>query len=109
MKEWFAKHREPLLVAMTNRKRDRLLLPRIDARLASLAQQLRQLEKKYQLPHQRVSARDLVSFGIKYPLDNRVYDYQYREHRHSPVRDVPSTLNYKPTPGGLQFKWNTRS
>lgn len=99
LKEWFAKHREPLLVAMTNRERDRLLLPRIDARLASLAQQLKRLEKKYQLPHQRVSARDLVSFGIKYPLDNRVYDYQYREHRHSPVRDVDG----EPLVGDTEF------
>lgn len=88
LKEWFAIHREPILIAITNRERDRLLLPRIDSRLASLAQQLKRLEKKYQLPHQRVSARDLVSFGIKYPLDNRVYDYQYREPRHSPVRDL---------------------
>ena len=85
--EWFVKHREPVQAAITNRDRDRLLLPRIDSRIFNLAQQLKRLEKKYQLPHQRVSARDLVAFGIKYPLDNRVYDYQYREPRHSPVRD----------------------
>ena len=24
-------------------------------------------------------------------------------------KGVPSTLNYKPSPGGLEFKWNTRS
>jgi len=86
--EWFAKNREPLLGAITTRERERLLLPRIDARISSLAQQLRRLEKKYQLPHLRVSARDLVAFGIKYPVENRLYDYQYREPRHSPVRDL---------------------
>ncbi len=86
--EWFTKNREQLIVAITNRERDRLLLPRIDARLSSLATQLLQLEKKYQLPHQRVSARDLIAFGIKYPLKNMAYDYPYNYYRHSPVRDL---------------------
>lgn len=100
LKDWFATHREQLLAAITNRERDRLLLPRIDARLFNLAQQLRLLEKKYQLPHQRVSARDLVAFCIKYPLDNRVYDYQYREHRHSPIRDLDGEPLGGKTPNG---------
>ena len=86
--EWFADNKDELLTAITLRERDRLLLPRIDSRISNLAQQLRKLEKKYQLPHQRVSTRDLVAFGIKYPLDNQVTDYQYREPRHSPVRDL---------------------
>ena len=86
--DWVARNREQINDAMTLRERDRLLLPRIDARLSELAIQLKQLEKKFQLPHQRVSARDLVAFGIKYPLSNRVYDYQFQSPRHSPVRDL---------------------
>jgi len=91
LKEWFIMKREPLTAAMVARERNRLLLPRINARLTSLAKQLYRLEKKYKLPHQKVNARDLVAFGIKYPLDNRVFDYQYREYRHSPVRDLDGT------------------
>jgi hypothetical protein len=88
LKNWIYKNKIPLLDIITKRARDRLLLPRLDARIDDLAQQLKRLEKKYQLPHQRVSTRDLVAFGIKYPLANRVYDYQCRSPRHSPVRDL---------------------
>lgn len=88
LQKWFTSNRNAVLSVMTARNRDRLLLPRIDARISNLAQQLRKLEKKYTLPHQRVSARDLSAFGIKYPLENRVYDYQFREHRHTIVRDI---------------------
>jgi hypothetical protein len=88
LREWFTIHCEPLLVAITNRTRDRLLLPRIDTRINNLAQQLKRLEQKYQFPHQRVSARDLVAFGIRYPLNYPVYDYQYRDPQYSPVRDL---------------------
>ncbi len=86
--DWVTQNREQINDAMTLRERDKLLLPRIDARINDLAIQLKRLEKKYQLPHQRVSARDLVAFGIKYPLANRVYDYQCLSPRHSPVRDL---------------------
>lgn len=86
--DWVARNREQINNALVLRNRDRLLLPRIDARIQKLAQQLKRLEKKYQLPHQRVSARDLVVFGIKYPIANRVYDYQCLSPRHSPVRDL---------------------
>lgn len=86
--DWIGINREQITTAIVHRNRDRLLLPRIDARIQNLAQQLKRLEKKYQLPHQRVSARDLVAFGIKYPLVNREYDYQFQSPRHSPVRDL---------------------
>jgi hypothetical protein len=88
LSDWITRNREQIITAITDRNSDRLLLPRLDARIDDLAQQLKRLEKKYQLPHQRVSTRDLVAFGIKYPLANRVYDYQYRSPRHSPVRDL---------------------
>ena len=100
LKEWFTNKREPILAAITERSRARLLLPRIDARLSSLAKQHRQLEKKYTLPHQRVSARDLTAFGIKYPLQNRVYDYQFKEHRHTIVRDIDGEPLGGKTPNG---------
>lgn len=90
--DWVARNSEQINDAMTLRERDRLLLPRIDARINNLAMQLKRLEKKYQLPDQRVSAGDLVAFGIKYPLSNRVYDYQFQSPRHSPVRDLDGEL-----------------
>lgn len=88
LQEWISSNRDALQNAMTTRARDRLLLPRIDTKISDLAQQLRRLEQKYTLPHQRVTAGDLTAFGIKYPLQNKVYDYQFRSPRHSPVRDI---------------------
>jgi hypothetical protein len=100
LKEWFTNKRDLILAAITDRARARLLLPRIDTRISNLAKQHRQLEKKYPLPHQRVSARDLTAFGIKYPLENRVYDYQFREHRHTIVRDIDGEPLGGKTPNG---------
>jgi hypothetical protein len=100
LKEWFTNKRELVLAAITERARARLLLPRIDTRITNLAKQHSQLEKKYTLPRQRVSARDLTAFGIKYPLENRVYDYQFKEHRYTIIREIDGEPLGGKTPNG---------
>lgn len=86
--DWYQDNAARLSEINLRYNQDKLMLPRLDIRINTLAEQIRKLERKYYNPHDRVAISDLINFGIKYPIEDYLSSLRFRSPRVSPTRDL---------------------